>query len=59
LSIALAGISLKAGKTIERVSILARQLKEIFLSLVMAREEKAAIILRVGCIICRLVTPKV
>jgi hypothetical protein len=59
LLIALAGVSLKAGETTEKVSILAGQLKEIFLFLVIIREEEIAMALRVRYIICRLVTPKV
>jgi hypothetical protein len=55
----LAKMSIKAGKTIKRVSILARQLKEISLSLVMAREKEAVIVLKVECAICRLMTPRV
>jgi hypothetical protein len=49
-------MSLKAEKATERASILAGQLKEVSLFLVIVREEEAAIIPRVGCTICRLVT---
>jgi hypothetical protein len=56
---ALTGISIKAGKAIERVSILIRQLEKIFLFLMIVKEKKAVIVLRVGYIICRLMTPRV
>jgi hypothetical protein len=56
---ALAGVSLKAEKATERASILVEQLKKVFLSLVMAREEEAAIALKIGYIIYRLVTPEI
>jgi hypothetical protein len=59
LSIALAGVSIEAGKTIERASILAGQLEKAFLFLVMVREEEAVIVLRVGYTICRLVILRV
>jgi hypothetical protein len=59
LSTVLAGISIEAGKTIERVSILIKQLEKISLSLVMTRKEEAAMVLRVGYIICRLITLRV
>jgi hypothetical protein len=59
LSTALAGVSIEAGEATERASILAGQLEEASLSLVMAREEEAAMAPRVGCTICRLVTPRV
>ena len=59
LSTALAGVSLEAGEATERASILAGQLEEASLSLVMAREEEAAMAPRVGCTICRLMTPRV
>jgi hypothetical protein len=55
----LAGVSLEVGKATERVSILAEQLEEVFLFLIMAREEEVARVLRAGCIICRLMTPRV
>jgi hypothetical protein len=59
LSTALAGMSIEAGKTTERASILAEQLKKVSLSLIMAREEEAAIAPRIRCTICRLITPRV
>jgi hypothetical protein len=55
----LTGISLEAGETTERVSILAGQLKEVSLFLMIAREEEAVRVLKVRYIICRLVTPRV
>jgi hypothetical protein len=55
----LAKISLEAGKAIERVSILAGQLEEISLFLVIAREEKAVMALKVRCIICCLMILRV
>jgi hypothetical protein len=55
----LAGISLKAGKTIKRVSILVRQLEEVSLFLIMAREEETAMAFQIRYIICRLMTPRV
>jgi hypothetical protein len=48
-------MSLEAGKVIKRVLILARQLEEASLFLVIIRKEEAAMILRVGYIICRLI----
>jgi hypothetical protein len=59
LSTALTGISLKAGKTIKRASILAKQLEKVFLSLIMAREEAAAMTPKIGCIICRLIISRI
>jgi hypothetical protein len=59
LSIALAGLNIEAGKATERASILAGQLKEISLSLIMAREEKVIIVLRNECTICHLITPRI
>jgi hypothetical protein len=59
LSTVLARVSLKAGKVIKRVSILAGQLEKISLSLIMIREEEAVIALKIRCIICRLVTSKI
>jgi hypothetical protein len=56
LSITLTGLSVKVGKAIERVSILAGQLEKVSLSLVMIREEKTMIVLRNEYIICHLVT---
>ena len=58
LSTALAGLSIKAEKTTERVSILAGQLKKVFLFLVMTREEEEIIALKNEYIICRLVTSR-
>jgi hypothetical protein len=59
LSIALTGISIKIGKATEKASILTEQLKKISLSLIIAREEEAAIISKIRYIIYRLVTPKI
>jgi hypothetical protein len=59
LSTVLTGISLKIGKITKRVLILAGQLKKIFLFLIIVREKKAIIILKVRCIICRLIIFKV
>jgi hypothetical protein len=56
LSTALAGLSVEIGKAIERVSILAGQLEEASLFLVIIREEEATIVLRNECTICHLVT---
>jgi hypothetical protein len=56
---ALTGVSLKAGKTTKKISILVGQLEKVFLSLIIIREEEAAIIPRVRYIICRLVILKV
>jgi hypothetical protein len=55
----LAGLSVEIREAIERASILAGQLKEISLSLIIAREEEIAIALRNECIIYRLVIPKI
>ena len=54
LSTALAGLNIKTGKTIKRVSILAGQLKEISLFLIIAREKKVIMALKSECTICRL-----
>jgi hypothetical protein len=59
LSIALAKISIKAKKTTEKVSILTGQLKKVFLSLIIAREEKATITLKIRYIIYRLIILRV
>jgi hypothetical protein len=59
LSIALAGLSIKTGKAIKRASILAGQLKEVSLSLIMAREKKAVMVLRSEYTICRLIIPRI
>jgi hypothetical protein len=55
----LARISIKAGEAIEKALILAGQLEKASLSLVMAREKEAVIILKIRYTICRLVTLKV
>jgi hypothetical protein len=52
-------MSLEAGKIIERASTLAEQLEKASLFLIMAREKEAAMILKIGYIICRLVTLRV
>ena len=57
LSTALAGLSVETEKAIERISILAEQLKKASLFLVIAKKEKAIITLKNECIICHLVTP--
>jgi hypothetical protein len=59
LSIVLAGISLKAGKAIEKAFILIGQLEEVSLFLVIAKEEETVIIPKIRYIICRLVTLRV
>jgi uncharacterized coiled-coil protein SlyX len=59
LSTALAELSIKAEKAIERVSILAGQLKEISLSLIIIKEKEAAMALRVRYTIYRLMIPRV
>jgi len=59
LSTALTELSIEAGKTTKRVSILAGQLKKISLFLVIAKKEEAAMTLKVRYIIYRLMTPKV
>ena len=59
LSIILAGLSVEAGEAIKRVSILAGQLEEISLFLIMAREKEAAIISKIRYIIYRLMTLRV
>ena len=56
LSTALAGLNVETGKTIERASILAGQLEKVSLSLVMAREEEAIIVLKNEYTICYLIT---
>jgi hypothetical protein len=40
LSVVLAGLNVKAGEVIERALILAGQLKEIFLSLILLKEKE-------------------
>jgi hypothetical protein len=52
-------VSLEAGKTIERALILAGQLEEISLSLIITRKEEAAMIPKIRYIIYRLMTPKI
>jgi hypothetical protein len=59
LSTVLAGVSFEAGEATERALILAGQLEEASLSLVMVREEEAIMALRSECIICRLTIPRV
>ena len=59
MSTALAGLSIEIGKTTEKTSILAEQLKKASLSLVMARKKKAAGTPRIGYTICHLITPRV
>jgi hypothetical protein len=56
LSIALVELSVEIGEMIERVLILAGQLEEASLFLVMAREKEAIIALKNECIICHLIT---
>jgi hypothetical protein len=55
----LVGISLEAGKTIKKVSILVRQLEKTSLSLVMAKEKEAVMIPKIGYTIYRLIIPRV
>jgi hypothetical protein len=52
LFIALARMSLEAGKTIERALILTEQLKKVSLSLVIIREKEAIIAPKSECTIC-------
>jgi hypothetical protein len=59
LSTALAGLNVETEEATEKASILAGQLKEISLSLVIAREEEAVIIPRNECTICYLVISKI
>jgi hypothetical protein len=59
LSTALAKMSIKVRETIKRALILAGQLEEASLFLIIIREEEAVMVLRVGCTICRLVTLRV
>jgi hypothetical protein len=59
LSTALAKLSIKTGEATERASILAGQLEKVFLSLIIARKEEAAIILRIRYIIYRLIIPRI
>jgi hypothetical protein len=53
---ALAGMNLKAGEITKKALILAGQLEETSLFLVIIREEEAAMVSRVRYIICRLIT---
>jgi hypothetical protein len=55
LSAALAGLSVKAGEAIERVSILAGQLEKVSLSLILLKKEEITGILSNQYIICRLI----
>ena len=59
LSAALAGLSVKAKEIIEKVSILAGQLKKISLSLIMFREKDIIKALESEYIICRLVISRI
>jgi chromosome segregation ATPase len=59
LSTALAGVSIEIEKAIKKISILAGQLEKISLSLVMTREEEAAMASKIEYTIYRLVTPRV
>jgi hypothetical protein len=59
LSTVLAGLSVEAEKAIKKASILAGQLEKASLSLVMAKEEEAAIAPKIGYIIYRLTIPRV
>jgi hypothetical protein len=59
LSTALTGMSIKAKKTTKKISILARQLKKVFLSLIIVKEKEAAIIPKVKYIIYRLITLRI
>ena len=58
LSITLAGLSVEIRKATERASILAGQLEEISLSLVMARKKEITIAPRNEYIIYYLMTPR-
>jgi hypothetical protein len=59
LSTALAGVSIKTKKAIERVSILAGQLEKVFLFLMIVKEKEAVMALKVRYTICRLVISRV
>jgi hypothetical protein len=59
LSIALVGLNVEVGEVIERVSILAGQLEEASLFLVMVREKEVMIAPRNEYIICHLVTSRI
>jgi hypothetical protein len=55
LSAALAGLNVEAGKVTERVLILAGQLKEVSLSLILLKEKEATGVLDNKYIIYRLI----
>jgi hypothetical protein len=57
LSTILTGLSVETEKTTKRASILAGQLKETSLSLIITREKEAIIALKNEYTICYLVTP--
>jgi uncharacterized protein YwgA len=59
LSIALAEMNIEIKKTIKKISILTEQLEKISLFLIVTREEEVAMVLRIGCTIYRLITPRV
>ena len=59
LSIVLAGLNVETGEAIERISILAGQLKKVSLSLVIAREKEIIMVPKNEYIICRLVTLRI
>jgi hypothetical protein len=59
LSTALTGLSVETEEATEKASILAGQLEKTSLSLVIAREEEAAMVPRNECTICHLVTPRI
>jgi hypothetical protein len=56
---ALAGISIKVGEAIKRALILARQLEEASLSLVIVGKKEVIIAFRNECTIYRLITPRI
>jgi hypothetical protein len=58
LSAALAGLSVEAGEATERASILAGQLEEASLSLILPKEEEATGTPSNQCTICRLIAPQ-
>jgi hypothetical protein len=58
LSITLTGMSREAKKAIKRISILAEQLKEASLSLIMAGGKKVIMALKSECTICHLITSR-
>jgi hypothetical protein len=59
LSTILTGLSVETEKTTKRASILAGQLKETSLSLIITREKEAIIALKNEYIICHLMTPRI